>query len=104
MTATYFEAIIAFSALAAGFALSMSQPDKRKKLMSIITPRWLIHAGVIILFSCVIILSNTQNSQLKTAVKRGILALIIAMFGEVGLTIAPFWTIFAVSYFMESWI
>jgi hypothetical protein len=82
----------------------VSQPDKRQKLKSIVTERWLTHMGIVIMFSCAIVLSGTTDDALKTAMKRGILALIIAILGEVGLTVAPFWVIFSVSYYMESWI
>ena len=84
--------------------MAVSQPDKLRKLKAIVTKRWLMHMGIVILFSCAVVLSSAKDDALKTAMKRGILALIIAILGEVGLTVAPFWVIFSVSYYMESWI
>ena len=40
----------------------------------------------------------------KTSVKKGIIAFIIALYAEIGLTIAPFWTVFVASYFLDNWI
>ena len=99
-----YEPILAFSALGIGLWLAISQPEKWNKLVSIATPWWIANALILCTFSAFVLTIEKSNNSLSTAVKRGIMALIIALFGEIGLTIAPFWTVFAVSYFMESWI
>lgn len=98
------EAVVSFIALGIGLWLALSQPDKWKALTKIITRKWLFNFAVVLAFSSWVAIFEKKNTHMLTSVKRGIMSLIIAMFGEVGLTIAPFWTIFAVSYFMESWI
>ena len=98
------EAVVAFSALGIGLWLAISQPDKWSALKRIVTARWLSGMALVALFSIAVAIWHGKNKDLVTSVKRGIMALIIAIMGEIGLTIAPFWTIFAVSYFMESWI
>ena len=98
------EAVVAFSALGVGLWLAMSQPDKWNALKRIATARWIGGMALVALFSAGVAIWHSKNQDLVTSVKRGIMALLIAIMGEIGLTIAPFWTIFAVSYFMESWI
>jgi len=98
------ETVLAFSALGIGFWLAISQAEKWKKLMKIITPRWIMGMGMVFAFCTWVALFQTKNAELRASVKRGVIALVIAILGEIGLTIAPFWTVFAVSYFMESWI
>ena len=99
-----YEPILAFSALGIGLWFAISQPEKWDRLVAIATPWWLANVLVLGIFSVAVLTLENMNPHLATAVKRGITALIIALLGEVGLTIAPYWTIFAVSYFMESWI
>ena len=99
-----YEPILAFTALGIGLWLAISQPDKWARLVAIMTPWWLANALFLGVFSAAVFTLQKTNKNLTTAVKRRIMALIIALFGEICLTIAPFWTIFAVSYFMESWI
>ena len=37
------------------------------------------------------------------SLKKGIIAFIIALLAELGLTITPFWLIFMISYYLEGW-
>ena len=82
----------------------------RNKLFELIdNKRWLINFGVIILFIGYIVYTirndNSDDSRrLKEALKKALLAFIIALFAEVGLTIAPFWLVFTLAYYMDGWI
>ena len=82
----------------------------RNKLFELIdNKRWLINFGVIILFIGYIVYTirndNRDDSRrLKEALKKALLAFIIALFAEVGLTIAPFWLVFTLAYYMDGWI
>ena len=48
--------------------------------------------------------NSEESKKVKTALKKAILAFIIAIFAEMGLTIAPFWLVFVLSYYLEGWI
>ena len=98
------ETIMAFSALGIGLWLAISQPDKWKALIRIMNARWLMSIFAVICFCIWVTVAQSGNTEMRTSVKRGIIALIIAIMGEIGLTVAPFWTVVAVSYFMERWV
>ena len=101
----FYEGIMALISILIGLWLALSQPEKWKALMKIINDKnWLIHFAMVVIFSGFMFLTYDNNQLLITSIKRGLMSLLIALFGEVGLTIAPFWTIFAVSYFMDDWI
>ena len=82
----------------------------RNKLFELIdNKRWLINFGVIILFIGYIVYTirndNRDDSRrLKEDLKKALLAFIIGLFSEVGLTIAPFWLVFTLAYYMDGWI
>ena len=70
---------------------------------------WFMHFLVLIGFSLYILLfyhgnNPEQEERLKGSVKKGIFAFIIALFAEAGLSIAPFWAVFVVSYFLDGWV
>ena len=48
--------------------------------------------------------NSDDSRRLKEALKKALLAFIIALFAEVGLTIAPFWLVFTLAYYMDGWI
>ena len=82
----------------------------RSKLLELISNRrWLINFLIIILFIGYIIYEtkndmSKDSEKTKEALKRAILAFMIALFAEVGLTIAPFWLVFTLAYYMDGWI
>ena len=47
---------------------------------------------------------SEDSRKLKIALKKSIITLIISIFSELGLTIAPFGLVFVLSYYMEGWI
>ena len=101
----FYEGIMLLISILIGLWLALSQPEKWNALVKIINDKnWLIHFSMVVIFSGFMFLSYDNNELLITSIKRGLMALLIALFGEVGLTIAPFWTIFSVSYFMDNWI
>jgi len=92
--------------LRAGFK---SKKARNKLLELIENKRWLINFGVIIVFIGYIVYTvrndNSDDSRkLKEALKKALLAFIIALFAEIGLTIAPFWLVFTLAYYMDGWI
>tara|TARA_B100001989_G_C24457511_1_gene422372 strand:- start:45 stop:362 length:318 start_codon:yes stop_codon:yes gene_type:complete len=71
--------------------------------------RWVINFSMIIAFIVYIFYitynsNNPESERLKTALKKAIVALLIAIFAELGLTIAPFWLVFVLAYYLEGWI
>ena len=71
--------------------------------------RWVINFITVLSFIVYIVYvtsnDNSEESQkLKTSLKKAILALLIAIFAELGLTIAPFWLVFVSAYYLEGWI
>ena len=65
---------------------------------------WYWNFVLIIFFSIYVLLYGQQKEIVKGAVKKAIIAFIIAIFSELHLTIAPFWLVFLVAYFFEGWI
>lgn len=71
--------------------------------------KWLINFIFIILWSAyILLLVDPKNSEevisLKKAVKKAIIAFIIALFAFFDLTIIPFWLVFTFAYYSEDWI
>jgi len=71
--------------------------------------RWITNLIVVISFIIYIIYithdnDSDESERLKSALKKAIVALLVAIFAELGLTIAPFWLIFVLSYYLEGWI
>lgn len=71
--------------------------------------RWIINFLMIITFIIYIFYvthnnNSPESKRLKTSLKKAIVALLIAIFAELGLTIAPFWLVFVLAYYLEGWI
>ena len=80
---------------------------KSNKLLSKIS--LIINLLLIIGFIVYIIYSTKDDDsddakKTQEALKKAIIAFIIALFAELGLTIAPFWWVFVLAYYMEGWI
>lgn len=86
-----------------------SQRTRDKVLELIGTPSWIINIIIIILF---IVYKNhemrwdTSEEAMKTkgAMKKAIIAFLIAILAELGLTITPFWVVFVAAYYLDGWI
>jgi hypothetical protein len=77
--------------------------------------RWVINFLILVAFS-IYIYYETSNKKNKTnkeiedmiktraSLKKAIFGFTIAIFAELGLTIAPFWLIFTASYYLNDWI
>ena len=90
--------------------VSFKSDKKREKIMELINNRNLLINLVIIICFIVYTEVSTYNNKsdeskkIKSALKKAIIALIIAVFAEIGLTIAPFWLVFVLAYYMEDWV
>ena len=89
----------------AGFHSNKAQ---KSAIALITTPRWVINVIIIILF-IFWTYHKTKYDEPETtrriieSLKKGIIAFIIALLAELGLTITPFWLIFMISYYLEGW-
>ena len=68
---------------------------------------WIINLVSVIIFSIYMI--NTSGDDLngrrtKDAIKKGILALIVAIIAQLDLTIAPFWIVFTLAVSFEGYV
>ena len=78
-----------------------------KELLS--NKSWLIQVFIIILFTIWISYTHKDSDKEESknyieSIKRALVGFIIAIFAELGLTIAPFWFIFVLSYYFNGWI
>ena len=97
---------VAVLTLRAGFTV----PKARTKGIEMVKDkRWLINFLVIVAF-IIYSIYETRNEEdehskkTKEALKKAIIAFLIALLAELGLTIAPFWLIFVLAYYMDGWI
>jgi hypothetical protein len=103
------ELLTFFSFFCITLSIIIMSNDKRNKAIKIFTRKsWLINFISIILFIIYIIHSTKENTkeniQTRNALKKAIIAFIIALFTEISLTIAPFWFVFIVAYYLDNWI
>jgi len=89
---------------------AMSSERARNRAYELITTRrWWMNMIYVILF-CVYIMYTTkydntkEATQVKEALKKAIIALVIANLAELGLTITPFWLVFVVAFYLEGWV
>ena len=59
-----------------------------------------VNLCIIIIFFIYIVLYKREDTVLYTALVKAVVAFIVAIYAELGLTLAPFWTIFVVAYFL----
>ena len=85
--------------------------NKYKKLAELFKDRaskiHLMLIGIFILVSYQIVDredGNEAHSRLIDSIKKGLIAFIIALYGELGMFLSPFWTVFLVSYFLTGWV
>lgn len=82
----------------------------RKSLKEILTSKsWLIQLFIIICFTVWTVyehkdIDNEDSKNYIESIKRALVGFFIAIFAELGLTIAPFWFIFVLSYYFNGWI
>lgn len=67
-------------------------------------PGWTINFIIIIFFMIFIKLFRNDDINLIEASKKSILVMIIAIFGHLDMTIAPFWIVFFLAYFANGFI
>lgn len=82
-----------------------SDANKITKFKTLFTnKKWFVHFIVLFLFTLWNLLFSSKGSKELIATKRAFTAFIIALFSSLDLTIAPFWIIWVLSFYFESWI
>ena len=108
MIGTTYHNIIAFLCLIFGIGRAFLDKEAIQKFKIIVkTINWKVNFGVALTFSIIIILYSSNDNEsirFKEALKKGILAFIIGILSEMGLTIAQFCTILAFSFFLDGWV
>lgn len=75
--------------------------------------KWLLNFSAILIWSLYILFLNNEDydkeyqktiQKLKIAVKKSLIAFIIAFLAFLDLTIAPYWLVFTFAYYTEDWI
>ena len=99
--------------------ISVINTPMRKSLLKELTTnkKWMINFVVIILFTAVIYYLNHHSKTMKhtkeekkelekhiEAIKKALLALVIALLVHFRLSIAPFWIVFFLAYYFDGWI
>ena len=83
----------------------LNNKEKFNKLKSIFTnKRWLHHFVIMLVFITGIFYKYPVHSIERESTKKGLTALIIAIFASIDLTIAPFWIIWILSYSFDDWV
>jgi hypothetical protein len=83
--------------------------NRKKEIIKLIkNPKWFINLLIIIFFCIYSIEFKRDHSadtlRLQGAIRKGILAFIIAILAHLELTIAPFWIVFALAYYSEGYV
>jgi hypothetical protein len=79
--------------------------DKITKMKSLFeNTKWFGHFVILILFTLWNLFFSPKGSKEIIATKKAFIAFVIALFASLDLTIAPFWIIWVISYYFESWL
>lgn len=82
---------------------SLVRTKKYVLLFDLFRPYWIFNFIIVVVFTLYILTSPQYDTRIQDAVKKGFLALIIAVCSEVHLSITPFWLVFVASYYLEGW-
>jgi|UniRef100_A0A6C0IPR1 magnesium-transporting ATPase (P-type) len=93
------------------FLAGYRKKSSREALKSLVSNKfWVINMLIIvcfILYVHYIELPETEDKEKRKkiidSIKKGFLALVVAVLAEIHLTIAPFWVVYAFSYYMHGY-
>lgn len=82
---------------------------REKEINNLIkNPYWLINSIIIGVFSFYIINikegKDEETIKMQEAVRKGLLAFMIAIFAHVELTVAPFWIVYGLAYYAQGYV
>ena len=82
--------------------------QRRESLIKLITsPAWILNFSVLCMWCYFLFVIDKNNDkktkELREATKKGIVAAVIAILAYLDLTLAPFWIVLIISYYLEGW-
>ena len=104
---TWLFAILTVTLLTLRAGWKSSQAKERAiELMG--SARWVVNFIIIIAFVTYFYYetrsdTTEESTRIKEALKKAIIAFLIAILAELRLTIAPFWLIFVLAYYLDNW-
>ena len=86
-----------------------SYTNRQKEIIELFkNPYWLINTVIIAVFSFYVINikkdKDEETIKMQEAVRKGILAFMIAIFAHLELTIAPFWIVYGLAYYAQGYV
>ena len=98
--------VIVFGALLLGIFFMMKKESRRKLLLNFKDIHFMIYFVAIALFSYFVLSSpakSDKSRRLKEAVRKAIVAFMIAYLARLDMVFAPFLIVFSVDYFLSGW-
>ena len=83
---------------------SVYKANRFSEIKELLNVRWLINFALMIAFGVYITSASDGDSKVKEALKKAVLAFIIAVLAHLRMTIAPFWIVFVLAYYLEGWV
>jgi len=83
---------------------SVYRADRYKEIKELLTPIWIVNFILMILFGSFLEWYTGEDPLVQESLKKGMLAFIIALLAHLRMTIAPFWIVFVLSYYMSGWV
>jgi hypothetical protein len=94
-----------FAGLALLIALAMVHSNQKNKLLSMLDrPLWLLNLLLVAAFSTYVFsqpANNRVDIELQSATRKALVALLIGLISEAGLTIVPFWAVLVFAYVLD---
>ena len=83
--------------------------NRQKEIIELFkNPYWLINTIIIAIFSFYVINikegKDEETIKMQEAVRKGILAFMIAIFAHLELTVAPFWIVYGLAYYAQGYV
>ena len=86
----------------------LNHKQRMKSLINLISaPAWILNFSVLCLWCYFLFVfdknTDKKTNELREATKKGIVASVIAILSYLEFTLAPFWIVLIISYYLEGW-
>ena len=90
------------------FVQLVNHKQRRQSLIKLITtPAWILNFSVLCMWCYFLFVfdknTDKKTNELREATKKGIVAAVIAVLAYLEFTLAPFWIVLIISYYLEGW-